>query len=300
MSSVTLKQLEAFVAVAEHGSFSRAAESVFLSQSTLSAHISELSNILGRQLFVRENRHSVRLTPDGERVYPIAKRILFDCGELTTLFNAKHNGNRLLLGASTVPSQCVLPAYIEMFKKEKPDIRFEIRGGDSAEIHRLLKEGAVRIGFVGAVMESNGYTYTPVVNDKLVLITQNNTHFKQHKKCGVLGKELLNNPMIVREEGSGTDRTLDNYLSGMGFSVKELDISARVNNLEAQKQMVKRGIGVAVMSELAVNDEVKSGEILKFEIDEKPLIRKIYMVYKNDISLSDKEQAFVSQFVRED
>ena len=117
MSSVTLKQLEAFVAVADHGSFSRAAQSVFLSQSTLSAHVSELSNILGKQLFVRENRHSVRLTPEGERVYPIAKRILFDCGELTQLFEANNNG-RLLLGASTVPSQCVLPSYIEMFGKE--------------------------------------------------------------------------------------------------------------------------------------------------------------------------------------
>ncbi|MCR5636839.1 MAG: LysR family transcriptional regulator [Clostridiales bacterium] len=300
MSSVTLKQLEAFVAVAEHGSFSRAAESVFLSQSTLSAHVSELSNTLGRQLFVRENRHYLRLTPEGERVYPIAKRILFDCGELTVLFEKKHSGNRLLLGASTVPSQCILPSYIEIFKKEKPDTRFEIRGGDSAEIHRLLKEGAVRIGFVGAVMETDGYAYIPVADDKLVLITQNNTHFKKLKKHGALGRNLLNNPMIVREDGSGTDRTLDNYLSGIGNSVKELDIAARVNNLETQKQMVKRGVGVAVMSELAAEQEVISGELLKFEMDEKPLCRKIYMVYKNDISLSDTEQAFVSRFVKED
>ena len=80
MNDISLKQLEIFVAVVEYGGFTRAAEELFFNQSTVSAHISLLEQALGKELFVRSNRRHVRLTADGEQVYPIAKRILSGLG----------------------------------------------------------------------------------------------------------------------------------------------------------------------------------------------------------------------------
>ena len=85
MNDISLKQLEIFVAVVEYGGFTRAAEELFFNQSTVSAHISLLEQALGKELFVRSNRRHVRLTKEGEQVYPIARRILNDCAALRTL-----------------------------------------------------------------------------------------------------------------------------------------------------------------------------------------------------------------------
>ena len=87
MNDISLKQLEIFVAVVEYGGFTRAAEELFFNQSTVSAHISLLEQALGKELFVRSNRRHVRLTKEGEQVYPIARRILNDCAALRTLFS---------------------------------------------------------------------------------------------------------------------------------------------------------------------------------------------------------------------
>ena len=123
MNDISLKQLEVFVAVVEYGGFTRAAEELFFNQSTISAHISLLEQALGKELFVRSNRRHVRLTADGEQVYPIAKRILSDCDTLRTLFAAERSGQTLLLGASTVPGQYLLPEYLSAFLKKEKDFR---------------------------------------------------------------------------------------------------------------------------------------------------------------------------------
>ena len=110
MNDISLKQLEIFVAVVEYGGFTRAAEELFFNQSTVSAHISLLEQALGKELFVRSNRRHVRLTKEGEQVYPIARRILNDCAALRTLFSDADSAPVVALGASTVPGQYLVPS----------------------------------------------------------------------------------------------------------------------------------------------------------------------------------------------
>ena len=98
MNDISLKQLEIFVAVVEYGGFTRAAEELFFNQSTVSAHISLLEQALGKELFVRSNRRHVRLTKEGEQVYPIARRILNDCAALRTLFSDADSAPVVALG----------------------------------------------------------------------------------------------------------------------------------------------------------------------------------------------------------
>ena len=269
MNDISLKQLEIFVAVVEYGGFTRAAEELFFNQSTVSAHISLLEQALGKELFVRSNRRHVRLTKEGEQVYPIARRILNDCAALRTLFSDADSTPVVALGASTVPGQYLVPGYLAAFLKREPEFRYSLRRGDSEQVHRML-------------------------NDRLVLAAPNNEHYRMLRERGVYGRELLlEEPFVSREEGSGTGTSLQNYLRTLGLSHDMLHVVARVDDPEAIKQMVSGGVGVAVLSALAVEQEVQNGTLLAFEMDKSALKRTIYLITLKSQQLSRMEQKLV-------
>lgn len=293
MNDISLKQLEVFVAVVEHGGFTRAAEALFFNQSTVSAHISLLERSLGRELFVRSRRRQLHLTPAGEQVYPLARRILSDCGELRALFAESSETPILPLGASTVPGQYLLPGLLADYVSRDDTFRYSLCRGDSAQIHNLLRSGEISLGFVGAVLTPESVDYFPIAEDTLVLIAPNNAHYRALKERGVHGRALLTEPMIAREEGSGTDRSLQNYLRSLSLPPDTLHILARMDDPEAIKRTVERGAGVSVLSALAVRDEVENGTLLAFEMDKSALHRTIYLITRRDARPSPAEQRFI-------
>lgn len=294
MAEISLKQLEAFVAVVDCGSFTRAADALFVSQSTVSAHVAALEALLDAPLLTRGEGRAVRPTAEGERVYPMAKKILADCRNLQELFAPAAGGGPLLLAASTVPGQYLVPGYLSAFLQKQPGVRYELRRGDSAQVHRLLADGDARLGFAGAALEPERFVYVPLAEDTLVLAARNDEKYRELKRRGVRGRELLGEPTVARKEGSGTDRSVRNYMSAIGFPAERLNILARVDDPEAIKHMVARGVGVSVLSALAVADEVKSGALLAFEMDEAGLKRQIYLVYRRGERLTETEKRFVS------
>lgn len=292
MQDLSLKQLEAFVAVAESGSFSLAAKQLFLSQSTVSAHVAALETLLGERLFHRGSA-GAGLTPAGEQAYAAAKKILGQCRDLEQLFRSGQDDGPLLLGASTVPGQYLLPGVLSAFLQKNPDVHYQLRRGDSAAIHALMGQ-EVRLGFVGAMLAPESNHYLPIAEDKLVLVTENSPHFRAMQQQGVWGRELLGLPTVAREEGSGTDRMVRHYLSAMGFPMEELRVIARVDDPEAIKHMVQRGVGVSVLSAMAVADEVASGKLLAFDMDSEGLKRDIYLIYRRDAHLTAAERSFIA------
>ena len=123
MLNINLKQLEAFVATAEYSSFTKAAEELFLTQSTVSSHISTLEKTLGIRLIQRSARQRVALTEEGERVYRDAKDILERCQALQDLKNHGQQ-NQLVIGASSVPGQCLMPEIMGDYLSLHPDCRY--------------------------------------------------------------------------------------------------------------------------------------------------------------------------------
>lgn len=294
MNEISLKQLEVFAAVVEYGGFTRAAEELFFNQSTVSAHISQLERALGRALFIRGSRRQLQLTAAGEQVYPIAKRILSDCGTLRTLFaDSAADAESVALGASTVPGQYLLPDYLSAYLQREPAFRYTLRRGDSAGVHRMLISGEITMGFVGAVSEPERVSYLPLAEDKLVLAAPNTAHYRALKAQGVYGRELLTCPTVAREEDSGTDRSLRSYMRSIGIPPESLNIVARVDDPEAIKRMVAGGVGVSVLSALSVKDEEESGALLTFEMDRCALKRSIYLITLRGRSLSPAEQRFL-------
>ena len=296
MLEINLKQLEAFVTTAEYSSFTKAAEALYLTQSTVSAHINSMEQTLGVRLIQRGSRRKVQLTTEGKQAYDMAKEILNRCQSLQNLGSTIEQC-QLTVGASSVPSQYLVPELMLGFLSKNPESRYMLQRGDSDRIHHLLKQGDVRIGFVGAAQDREKKHYHVVAGDRLVLITANTEHYRKLKAAGTSGRELLHEPMILREISSGTRRAMEAYLTRLGVPVRSLDLVAQIDNTEAIKSSVSRGIGVSVVSELTVREELENGKLLSFDLDSGGLFRNIYLCWRKDVALTAVERKFV-EFVK--
>lgn len=292
MLEINLKQLEAFVTTAEYSSFTKAAEALYLTQSTVSAHINSMEQILGVRLIQRGSRRRVQLTAEGRQAYDMAKEILNRCQTLQNLGNTIEQC-QLAVGASSVPSQYLVPELMSGFLSKNPDSRYVLQRGDSERIHQLLKQGDVRIGFVGAANDRDNYNYHVVTGDRLVLITPNTERYRKLKNSGTSGRLLLREPIILREVSSGTRKAMEAYLNRLGVPVRSLNLVAQIDNTEAIKSSVSRGMGVSVVSELTVREELESGKLLSFDLDAGGLFRNIYLCWRKDIVLTSVEKKFV-------
>ena len=296
MLNINLKQLEAFVTTAEYSSFTKAAEELFLTQSTISSHISALEKTLGVRLIQRSARQRVTLTKEGELVYRDAKDILERCQALQDLKKQSHQ-NQLIIGASSVPGQCLMPEIMADFLSLCPDCHYVQLRGDSIRIHQYLAQGKAHLGFVGVASNPREYHYHPIAEDRLVLITANKEPYLSMHRSGTSGLELLDRPMILREENSGTRQEMERYLQNLHIAPEKLNVIAQIDNPEAIRSSVSRGLGVSIMSVLAAREYLLSGRLLSFELGDQGAYRNIYLVWRKDAILCPAEQTFL-EFVK--
>ncbi len=292
--NISLKQLEIFVTIVECGNFTEAGRRLYLAQSTVSSHISALEDALRVSLFRRESKRSIELTADGKRVYEYAKDVVTKCAALesSTVGAVKRD---LVIGASSAPAKCLLPRQVMQFTRAYPACCCIVRGGDSERIQQMVLDGDVQIGFVGSTDNRQSLVYERVAEDRLVLITPNTPHYARLKAQGVLGRDLLGEPMVFRDQGSGTQKMIDNYLSSRDIDAKTLQVRQYVSDPEMLRELVALGAGVSIVSSLSVEEQVRADKLLTFELEEEPVYRHIYMVYRKKGALSELARAFAEQ-----
>ena len=291
MERLNLRQLEIFSAVVDAGSFTAAAEKLYLAQSTVSDNVRALEELLHLKLFHRESKRRLTLTLEGKRVYRYAQDILGRCSALL-LDVAVDSALELTLGASTVPAQSLLPGYMARFARENPACRCTLLCGDSAAVQQMLLNGDIHLGFVGSADDRQDLIYEPIAEDRLVLITPNTPRFAALKTQGVLGRELFREPFLFRERGSGTQKVIDNYLSEIRLDPQVIHTVAYVSDPTVLQRLVAEGTGVAILSALAEQEAVAAGQLLQFELDETPVRRSIYMARRRKSSMSSPARTF--------
>lgn len=291
--NISLKQLEVFVTIVECGNFTEAGRKLYLAQSTVSSHITALEEVLRVSLFRRESKRTIELTADGKRVYQYAKDLVSKCAALEEAV-ALEERRELVIGASTVPSKCLLPDKMIAFQKAHPACCLVVRGGDTEQIQQMVLNGDVQIGFVGSTDNRQQLCYERIARDRLVLITPNIPRFARLKAQGTLGKELLKEPLIFRDRGSGTQKMIDNYLSELDWSDQLPDIRFYAADPEMIQELVAQGAGVSIVSALCAEARVRAGTLLTFELEQNPVYRNIYMVYQKKGTLSELARAFIA------
>ena len=291
---MNLKQLEAFVHVAEGGSFSKAAKDLFLTQPTVSAHISSLEKELNVRLFIR-NTKEVNLSDDGRELYKYAKQMIDLQKKIEERFSAKKEAGKhcISIAASTIPAQYLLPRVLMRFNEKFPDEQLKIIETDSGEVVTKVVDHMVDIGFTGTVLEKKHCKYLPFYKDELVIITPVNEKYLSLQETAENISWIKDEAFIMREEGSGTRKEAEKQLQNAGIAVESLNVIASIGNQEAIKKSVRQGMGISVMSHLATEDEVEAGKLLVFPIPGATEGRDINLVYNKNYELSRSAERFI-------
>lgn len=295
---MNLKQLESFSYIIETNSFSEAAKKLFLTQPTISSHISLLEKELSTQLLIRTTKDVIP-TDAGKKLYTYAKQMLQIQNTILEEFHVKSDDekNVINLGASSIPEQYILPEILPKYLKKNKN-EFKIGRGDSFEIINQVVNKEIEIGLVGTQIETSNCIFEPFYKDKLVVITPVNQKYLQMKEEGFHIKDLLKEPIIMREEGSGTRKEIKKFLNHMKINDGSLNIIATLNSTEAIKRSVANNMGISIISNLAVQDYIKDKRVLAFDLAEENIYRNLYIVRNKEMYMSKSSLKFI-KFMRE-
>lgn len=288
-----LKQLQSFVSVVKLQSFTKAAERLYLSQPTISTHIRLLEEELRCTLIVRTTK-SIEVTPRGRELYECASTMLGLRDSLVQRWSDDEN-KVIQLGASTIPSAYILPEVLPEYGKAHPDIYFTIHQSDSQGIVEGLLNGSFDIGMIGMDCADEALTCIPFYRDRMVLITPVNEYFQLLKKQEEVPlRQLLREPMILREQGSGTRKSAGRFLDSVQVREEDLRVTARINDQESIKNLVAGGLGVSIISERAAHNFVEAKRLLVFELPEDSSSRSFYLAFRKNYML----KSYVSEFLQ--
>ena len=289
---MNLKQLEAFVQVSGSGSFSKAAKELFLTQPTISAHISSLEKELNVRLFIR-NTKEVSLSDDGKDLYRYAKQItdLEKAIEERFYMDSDDGKHFITIAASTIPAQYLLPKVLMCYRERYPKEQIKIMETDSSEVVTQVVDHMVDVGFTGTVLEKKHCKYIPFYKDELAVITPDTPEYRILKEQNRDDIDWIKRkPLILREEGSGTRKEAEKQLKNAGISMEALDIVASIANQETIKKSVKQGMGITVLSRLAAEDE---DGLLIFPIPGADEGRDINLVYNKNYQMTRSADRFI-------
>ena len=288
------KQLRSFVAVADCGSFTQAAAQLYTSQPTISAHIRQLEEELQQRLFLRTTK-SLSITPHGRELYDYAVQVLSLQDRL--LAGWRQAEHVVSLGVSTIPSAYLLPDLLARFSVLHPDISFDIHQSDSSGVLRALRTGRFDLGLTGMTAPDEDLVFTPLYQDTMVLIAPNTPEFSAAKAQNMpLAALLQSHPLLLRENGSGSQRSADDFLRAAGLKTDALHVAARLNDQESIKNLVAAGLGLAIVSAVSVARERDRGDLLLFPLAN--AARTFYVVTRRHDFLSPAARQFFDFSVR--
>ncbi|NDY43521.1 LysR family transcriptional regulator [Dissulfurirhabdus thermomarina] len=294
---IEMRQVQVFLAVWRLRSFSRAAEAVHLTQPTVSGHIAALEDHLGARLFDRSGRE-VTPTKAGALFYPYARQIWRLQGQAEremALFAGQEKGT-LEIGGSNIPGQYILPGLIGAFRRTRPKVGISLTVGDTRSITAAVAEGDLELGVVGARLNRSELHYESFLEDRLVLVVPPDHPLADAPR--VTPDDLARFPVVTRERGSGTRIAAERALEQAGDVIRRLEVVAELGSTEAVRQAVKAGLGCAVVSRRAVEDDVRNGLLAIREIDGVDLRRRFFLVRHRKRTLSPVAEAFYDFLLR--
>ncbi len=302
-------QLKIFVEVARQKNFSRAAENIFLSQPTVSAHIKALEDEVGAPLFDRSQR-KLQLTGSGRILFKYACELLELEEKALWAIQEKHRivKGHLQIAASSVPGAYLLPELLFSFQRKYPGVTFSVPFRDTNQVLESILDYSCDLGFTGDPGKQEGLGHLMLAEDNLILIAPPGTNLPLVEDPapgeaealapdpGIPATELkycLKMPFILREPGSATRRVFEEALKKHPQQNNILSVSSYIESQEAIKEAVKKGLGLTVISMLAVREELKAKLLEGYRLRDLPLKRNFYLVYRKKRILPPVSRTFL-------
>jgi DNA-binding transcriptional LysR family regulator len=290
---IEFRHLETFCRVADLKSFSKAADDLFVTQPTVSGHILSLEQSLSLRLFDRTSRE-VRLTKSGEVFHDYASKILSLRKDLINALSEFSQGIRgeLSLGTSTIPGEYLLPRLIGDFRKEHPSFIISLKIADTKEVIQYVLQDHVEFGIIGAKLNHPSLHYEKYEEDEIIVVAPADHPLTRKKRVNL--DELLKEPWIIREEGSGTQMAVEKALRRKGKSLKQFNVVMEMGSTSSVKEGVKAKLGLAFISGRATEGEILQGSFSRIDVEGfEPISRQIYIVSHRRRTLSPMGMEFL-------
>ncbi len=273
-----LRQLEVFKMVVDLGSFSKAADAVFLAQASVSERVATLEKMVGTRLLDRLGRQVVP-TKAGELLYKHAL-LLLDMKSTASLELQQFLGQKkgtVHLGGSTIPGEYILPKVIKGFRDQYPHMIVSVAIADSREIERRVLDGDLELGVVGFKGTHRNILSNELWKDELVLVVPSSHPWAEKKEVAL--SDVSEEPFVLRQPGSGTLKIMNHYLREAGLKgIEELNTVARFGSSMAVKEGIKAGLGVSILSSRALDTELETGILKAIRIKGLTMPRSFFLI----------------------
>jgi len=272
------RRLQVFFTVARLLSFTKAAESLHMTQPAVTFQIRQLEEYFNTRLFDRTH-NKISLTEAGEQVFAYAERII-------ALYNEMDNQVRtltgdvigvLVVGASTTIAEYRIPALLGEFQQKFPDVKLRLRVSNTVGIVHMVENNEIDVGIVEAPVSNKNLVVTVCWYDQLMCICPPNHKLAKKEKIKI--NEIVDYPFIGREEGSGTREVIGEYLHEHGLNLSDLETTMEFGSPESVKSAVEAGLGLSIISQSTLHKELKLGTLKAVALDP-PMTRPFSIVYQ--------------------
>ena len=285
------RRLQVFHAVAKQLSFTKAAEVLFMTQPAVTFQIKQLEEHFNTRLFDRGHGR-IALTPAGDLVLEYAERILGLSAEMDVRLSEMTGeiGGSLLVGASTTIAEFMLPRILGEFKSQYPNVKPRLVVANSETIETRVAEHTLDIGLIESPSHQPNLQNEICCDDELQVVCSPKFPLAKFKELTV--QQLVDQPYVSREPGSGTREYTDAYLRKHGGGIDALKLVMEMGSPEAINGVVETGLGFAIVSRAAVSRAQRSGDLVAIPLRPK-LIRTLSMVYPKEKFRSRLVSTFV-------
>lgn len=288
-----LNALNVFLSVADHGSFTEAGRRLQLTQPAVSQTIQNLERQLGVELFDRQGK-TVRLTEAGQVLRPMASELLGAARRVSETMVSLHGEviGELNIGCSTASGKYLLPGLIARFCQQFPRVRINVLVTSRESVIKKLITGAIPLGISSKRLEHYDLEYQNFFLDDVILIAPSNHRWSSYRQ--IYPDDLLDEPLILREETSGTWEVLLEGLGRCDITPDMLKVAMVLGNAEAIEMAVEEGIGVAFISRLAAARGLELGRIVEVDVTGMDLKRNLYILRNRRAPLTRAQSEFWS------
>ncbi len=295
------RRLQVFFTVARLLSFTKAAETLHMTQPAVTFQVRQLEEYFNTRLFDRTHNR-ISLTDAGNLVYGYAEKIFDLYNEMENMIKDMTGeiSGSLTIGASTTIAEYMLPSLLGDFRKRYEDVVIHLKVSNTEGVVSMVENNVIDLGVVEAPVGNKNLVVETCRNDRLVAIVPNGHPLASHDVVHL--DELLEYPFICREEGSGTREVIEEYICNAEGCKDGLNVAMELGSPEAVKGAVEAGMGISIVSEATIAKEVKLGTLAAVELDP-PMERPFSFVHQKQkfrVRVMDELLEFARGYCKEE
>ena len=278
-------KVRTLIRVVEEGGFTRAANTLHLTQPAVSHHIRQLEMEYGLHIF-RQDKKELSLTPEGEVLLKYARRMIaVERAARQAIEDSRRSLRHLSVGLTPTAGENRMPQVLALYCHEHPQIHINIVTDTINNLYQRMEVYELELAVVEGALPGEKFNSILLDTDHLCVITAPQHPFARRQS--IQPAELKGERLILRSAKAGTRTLFDGYLQSCGESVQNFNVMMELDNVAMIKDLVSQNLGVSVIAKSACREEVRAGRLAAVPIENASMSRDIRLIYHSDFGHPD-------------